>query len=581
MFQISMLLVLRKGGACLHINILGDRLLVFSHWELWGNGAVTSAVQEQERDLVNGLQLLLLYDLRCRFAPMTDLASLFWERMKFLPILLLWRCRIDISSIWLLFLSSVSLSYIYALHIVFFCLCFSKNIVYKSSSLCFSFSTEASFEELPRLWKIKFESGVLEELLFLGFPQEHKLPSGVTLLEYDKAVQQSVYEQFRVIHEGKLRVFFRHDLKILSWEFCASHHDEYLLRRLIAPQVNQLMCVAQEYQGMLTEGTSENKVPIEKLLASHDMFVNAENQFTTSLELPTVNELGFSKRYVRCMQIAEVLDIMKDLMTFSLSQKLGPIDSMHAYCHQGTRKECHGRSTKTMGQEKAQERSTQNVLTNGNSSPIGLPSQFNDGSTGGRSADLELLLANYYQKILRESLFNPRTIVTKPDQSHLMDTANERAISSQFQGQLSPSCGLFHNSVLAGLPSAQSTEVASKNIQQQMIDKLLQNALGKQKEQTFCETRENIFSGLPTGARATNIMSNGAALGNNTIALWPSNSFGSVRGNAESSRGASNRDSLEVGGSNLGIIPENAMVEFPPPEAIQRMHGQQFTRNDV
>lgn len=86
--------------------------------------------------------------------------------------------------------------------------------VYKSSSLCFSFCTEASFEVLPRLWKIKFESGVLEEILFLGFPKERKLPSGLMSLEYEKAVQQSVYEQFRVVHEGKLRVLFRHDLKV-------------------------------------------------------------------------------------------------------------------------------------------------------------------------------------------------------------------------------------------------------------------------------------------------------------------------------------------------------------------------------
>lgn len=286
---------------------------------------------------------------------------------------------------------------------------------------------------------------------------------------------------------------------------------------------------------------------------------------------------------------------MKDLMTFSLNQKLGPIgmhftaldfpesslfliilrdklgvyvDSMHAYCHQGSRKECHGRSIKTEGQEKAQERNSQNLLlTNGN------------GSTGDRSADLELLLANYYQKVLRESLLNPRTFVTKSDQSHLMDTANQRAISSSFQGQQSsPSSGLFHNSVLAGLPSSQFSEMASKNYQQQMIDKLLQNALGKQKEQTFCETRENIFSGLPTGARSTNRMSNGTALG-------PANNFGGVRGNAESSRVASGSDSInKAAGGNLGIIPETGMVEFPlPPEAAAHGMGgqQQFTKNDV
>lgn len=247
------------------------------------------------------------------------------------------------------------------------------------------------------------------------------------------------------------------------------------------------------------------------------------------------------------------------------SDKLGAcIECMHAYSHQGTRKECHGTSVKTEGQETG----TRNVLLpNGN------------GSTGDTSADLELLLTNYYQKMLRESLLNSATFVAKPDpdQSHLMDNANQRAAPSSFQGhRSSPSSGLFHNSVLAGLASSQSSETANNNIQQLIIDKLLQNALGKHKEQTFCENRQNIFSGVPTGARAANRMSNGAVLG-------PANIFGGgVQGNAESSRIGS--DSLKAASSNLGMIPETGMVEFlPPPEAaVHGMHGQrQFNKNDV
>jgi hypothetical protein len=86
------------------------------------------------------------------------------------------------------------------------------------------------------------------------------------MLEYGKAVQESVYEQLRVVREGQLRIIFSHDLKvnedsnlifrclsvsifcklpastflllqILSWEFCARRHEELLPRRLVAPQV--------------------------------------------------------------------------------------------------------------------------------------------------------------------------------------------------------------------------------------------------------------------------------------------------------------------------------------------------------
>lgn len=75
-------------------------------------------------------------------------------------------------------------------------------------------STEATFDVLPRLNEIKFGSGVIDELLFLDLPHESKLPSGAMVLEYQKAVQECVYEQLRVVREGKLRIIFTQDLKV-------------------------------------------------------------------------------------------------------------------------------------------------------------------------------------------------------------------------------------------------------------------------------------------------------------------------------------------------------------------------------
>lgn len=73
---------------------------------------------------------------------------------------------------------------------------------------------EATFEVLPRLNEIKFGSGVIDELLFLDLPRECRFPSGIMMLEYGKAVQESVYEQLRVVREGQLRIVFTHDLKV-------------------------------------------------------------------------------------------------------------------------------------------------------------------------------------------------------------------------------------------------------------------------------------------------------------------------------------------------------------------------------
>ncbi|CAA0832215.1 Probable transcriptional regulator SLK3 [Striga hermonthica] len=112
---------------------------------------------------------------------------------------------------------------------------------------------EATFEVLPRLDEIKFGSGIIDELLFLDLPRECRFPSGMMMLEYAKAVSESVYEQLRVVREGQLRIIFTSDLKILSWEFCARRHEELLPRRLVAPQVNQLLQVAQKCQSTISE----------------------------------------------------------------------------------------------------------------------------------------------------------------------------------------------------------------------------------------------------------------------------------------------------------------------------------------
>jgi hypothetical protein len=55
---------------------------------------------------------------------------------------------------------------------------------------------------------------VMDELLFLDLPRERRFPSGLMMLEYEKAVQESVYEKLRVVHEGHLRIIYTHDLKV-------------------------------------------------------------------------------------------------------------------------------------------------------------------------------------------------------------------------------------------------------------------------------------------------------------------------------------------------------------------------------
>ncbi|XP_010448417.1 PREDICTED: probable transcriptional regulator SLK3 [Camelina sativa] len=186
---------------------------------------------------------------------------------------------------------------------------------------------EATFDVLARLIEIKFASGIIDELLYLDHPRENRFPNGLMMLEYRKAVQETVHEQFRVVREGHLRIIFSQDLKILSWEFCARRHEELLLRRLIAPQVNQLLQVAQKCQSTISDSGSEG-VSQQDLQSNSNMVLGAGRQLAKFMELQSLNDLGYPKRYIRTLQISEVVKSMKDLMNFTSEHKIGPIEGL-------------------------------------------------------------------------------------------------------------------------------------------------------------------------------------------------------------------------------------------------------------
>ncbi|KAI3807545.1 hypothetical protein L1987_23475 [Smallanthus sonchifolius] len=185
---------------------------------------------------------------------------------------------------------------------------------------------EATVEVLPRLFKIKYESGTLEELLYVDMPREYQNSSGQIVLDYAKAIQESVFEQLRVVRDGQLRIVFSADLKICSWEFCARRHEELIPRRLLIPQVSQLGNAAQKYQASTQNASSSLSSP--EMQNNCNMFVASARQLAKALEVPLVNDLGYTKRYVRCLQISEVVNSMKDLIDYSRETRTGPMESL-------------------------------------------------------------------------------------------------------------------------------------------------------------------------------------------------------------------------------------------------------------
>ena len=97
----------------------------------------------------------------------------------------------------------------------------------------FDLFSEATAEVLPRLFKIKYESGTLEELLYVDMPREYHNSTGQIVLDYAKAIQESVFEQLRVVRDGQLRIVFSPDLKVMD-----SNNNFHILSKRILQKVS-------------------------------------------------------------------------------------------------------------------------------------------------------------------------------------------------------------------------------------------------------------------------------------------------------------------------------------------------------
>ncbi|KAG4952540.1 hypothetical protein JHK85_046407 [Glycine max] len=439
---------------------------------------------------------------------------------------------------------------------------------------------EATYEVLPRLNEIKFGSGVIDELLFLDLPRETRFPSGVMMLEYAKAIQESVYEQLRVVREGQLRIIFTQDLKILSWEFCARRHEELLPRRLVAPQVNQLVQVAQKCQSTIAESGADG-VSQQDLQTNSNMVLTAGRQLAKILELQSLNDLGFSKRYVRCLQISEVVNSMKDLIDICSEHKIGAIESLKNYPRLATASK--GQMQKMQEMEQLAnvqglptDRNTLNKLMTLNP---GLNNHMNNtnnmvgrGALSG-SAQAALALNNYQNLLMRQNSMNSSPGSLQREGSSFNNSNPSPSSALQGTGPaLIP--GSMQNSPVGGFPSPHLTP---QQQQQQLLQQRTLSANGllqqnhsqgsqgnqalqqQQMIQQLLQEMSNNNGGLQSqslgGHNANgNISKNTMGFGGHTPSL--SGGSANVPGNNRpisrnnSFKTASNSDSSAAGGNN-------------------------------
>ncbi|KAI3468795.1 hypothetical protein Pfo_025458 [Paulownia fortunei] len=416
---------------------------------------------------------------------------------------------------------------------------------------------EATFDIFPRLFKIKFESGMLDEILFLDSPRACKISSGL-VLEYRKAIQESVYEKFRVVHEGKLRIVFRHDLKILSWEFCAQNHEEFLLRSLITPQVNQLVQAAKKYQNDTQNGASF-RVSSEDLQTICDMFVSAADQLLKNMELPLVNDLGYPKRFIRCLQIAEVVDSMKDLMAFSHNTKLGPIECLNNY----------SQGSKTGNQMKEKQGmklfvGAQNLPTFPEQQPgsgchaNGCTMTPNGVMSGSGNSGLAFINLNH--QLLGQNS-STASVRRKGQESCLMDHSNQAiGFAQSFDSHL-------HNEAPPySLPRSQSS-THGKNPHQALVDKLLHEMVAASRGKSVQDTYGKLNNEAAHKSNQKCVTGNELHYGESSNAAAAQANLANASRTANFSKAASH--------GNLPAVSQNITVKAEPyspeklPEAFQ------------
>lgn len=61
------------------------------------------------------------------------------------------------------------------------------------------------------------------------------------------------------------------------------------------------------------------------------MFFVTARQLEKALEVPLVKDIGYTKGYVRFLQISEVVNNMKYLIDFSRENKIGPLENLNNF----------------------------------------------------------------------------------------------------------------------------------------------------------------------------------------------------------------------------------------------------------
>ncbi|CAA0813397.1 Transcriptional corepressor SEUSS [Striga hermonthica] len=137
----------------------------------------------------------------------------------------------------------------------------------------------------------------------------------------------------------------------------------------------------QQQQQQLLKAMPQQRSPIQQQQQQFQQqnlsirFVASARQLAKALEVPLVNDLGYTKRYVRCLQISEVVNSMKDLIDYSRETGSGPMESLKKFPRRTNPSPAFQGQSHSQQQEAAQLHQQQQAMgqtaqTSNNDNPI-------------------------------------------------------------------------------------------------------------------------------------------------------------------------------------------------------------------
>ncbi|KAK9819766.1 hypothetical protein WJX72_002121 [[Myrmecia] bisecta] len=195
----------------------------------------------------------------------------------------------------------------------------------------FTKTLDAPVEVLPRLFQIKYDSGLKEELLFLGNPQEVVAPTGMMMLVCHSVVEESIFQSVRVTRYGQLRVTFTAHHKIQLYDFQMTGFDHTLPQPVVQQEVALVQKAIERQKGLMNSNKRTDKLKAAQ--EALDVCMEAVGQMSKRVEsqVKQVTDAGYVQRFTRCLQISTVVNSMADLFAMTQQPDLSPMAALQCF----------------------------------------------------------------------------------------------------------------------------------------------------------------------------------------------------------------------------------------------------------